>query len=546
MAVTFKGKFKLTKNIETAERVIGSIDDEELKERLQEILKEGKTAWNVDYKSPGLPIQKRIDLAFMANRNIKAVAYGDRITINKDYWNKQDEIFADIRRYNEDQSVKMAMNTLVNRARRAAFELSQSLGIADDVRVIEIEKVRAGEVRAGEVRVGDVGLSPTSPPPSPPSHPPPPPSPPSPPSQKGLEEARRRIQRQIPNLLGKIGTVEPIYPVKSIGEIIDAFKSEPDPLYGLDNIVRQGVGILRFNDWALIGKAGTGKSTVAIRICEEAFNVDYIMASVDPSWFPTDLTASISPSAFVAPWEGIVTGYLMKCLEAHEAGKPTWLILDEATRAEMGIYYSPMMLARTLRFITIPLIAEAQKIAIPNNFRIIITANIGDEGTYRRPDAIKDRFASSWVPYPDQEWELKAMMEKGGLKKLREAEGMPLDPENLGNALITIAKRTRREDQGFRKGISTRTLLNISRYIVYGLGAPTHPLYDYKDGDSLAYCLADGFYTYVVDNTCSEGKVDDLEQIQNILEGVDGQPLRFISEKAIDLIVDYINTQLGK
>lgn len=380
----------------------------------------------------------------------------------------------------------------------------------------------------------------------PPPEPEAPPAPPSPTpftpkaGDRGLDRARANIIARIKKAgLFEEQPYKPLEPARSLDDILKIIAEGAGGIIGQDAAIRAAVNALRSTDFFFAGPAGSGKSSIAQRLSQAMLNRQSLFVSVDPSWFPTDLTASLRPDAFIDPENAIQLGHSLLSMLMGQ-----WLVLDEATRADMGIYYSPMMLLRSLGHFTIPLITE-RPIYAPNWFRVVATANLGDEGTYRRPDAIKDRFAVEYIAYPAADVEVELMLKesKGGLRAVPAVDGE--DTASLCRKMVAFASNTRSPESGFNKGISTRGLIGIGRFLTNGLSVPVAGggmLYAQNEAGQ-AFCLADAIYSFIVDSVASEGRKEDLRRFIEMWEGTE---LASAHPNATRLLKTYVEVQLGQ
>lgn len=205
----------------------------------------------------------------------------------------------------------------------------------------------------------------------------------------------------------------------------------------------------------LYGPPGNGKTTIAEHILScigggrdsfykieatEGMSEYYIIGGFHP------LSMSGNPELakeFVYK-EGIVA-------RAIKDGKN--LLIDEFTRAPSSAYSGLFLL---LSHGTLPLEYKETVLVKPKDWILIVTANFGDEGTFRLSNALKRRFVPIDIGYASR------ATEKRLLSKIT-----PSLEEIVIEAILDFAEETRniwKKDRGLPQGLSTDGVIKMARY----------------------------------------------------------------------------------
>lgn len=189
----------------------------------------------------------------------------------------------------------------------------------------------------------------------------------------------------------------------------------PPPFEGEKELI--AIHLVAGKNVILVGPPGSGKTTIAIDLCENRFEVDYDLETGSPEWTPFDVVGGVDLQGGFR--KGFLTRTLLKCaLSLKTKHKPHWLILDEINRANMDLAF-----AHAFTLLDIPhrqkefllpeeelnLLPEADRaileglkgLPIPLSFRVIGTMNSYDRSLlFRMGYALSRRFAL--VPWSSQ------------------------------------------------------------------------------------------------------------------------------------------------
>lgn len=142
------------------------------------------------------------------------------------------------------------------------------------------------------------------------------------------------------------------------------------------------------------------------------------------------------------------------------------LLIDEFTRAPTTAYSGLFMLLSTG---LLPLEYKEAVLRKPKDWVLIVTANLGDEGTFKMSAALKRRFIPIYVGYTSRFTE----------EKVIRSYTPNLDAKVL-DAILTFAEDTRKlaiEEKSLPQGLSTDGVIKMARYcdlsINEGLDAKT-------------------------------------------------------------------------
>ena len=217
----------------------------------------------------------------------------------------------------------------------------------------------------------------------------------------------------------------------------------------------------------LYGPPGNGKTTIAEHILRYVSRGDdyYRMEATEGmteyhtigGFHPLSMSGNAELSRQFIYKDGIVT----RALQENKN-----LLVDEFTRAPSTAYSGLFMLLSTG---TLHLEYREQTLHRPKDWVLVVTANLGDEGTFKMSAALKRRFIPIFIGYTSRFTEEKII--KGYTPNLNVV---------LINAILDFAEETRRlwqEEKSLPQGLSTDGVIKMARYcdisIEEGLDAKT-------------------------------------------------------------------------
>jgi len=217
----------------------------------------------------------------------------------------------------------------------------------------------------------------------------------------------------------------------------------------------------------LYGPPGNGKTTIAEHILRYLSKGDgfYRIEATEGmteyhtigGFHPLSMSGNPELSKQFIYKDGVVTRALQE--NKH-------LLIDEFTRAPTTAYSGLFMLLSTGQ---LPLEYREMVLKRPANWVLVVTANLGDEGTFKMSAALKRRFIPIFIGYTSRFTEDKIIKEY-----------TPKLSNEIVTAILDFAEETRRlwqEEKSLPQGLSTDGVIKMARYcdisIEEGLDAKT-------------------------------------------------------------------------
>jgi MoxR-like ATPase len=204
----------------------------------------------------------------------------------------------------------------------------------------------------------------------------------------------------------------------------------------------------------LYGPPGNGKTTIAEHILRYVSRGDdyYRMEATEGmteyhtigGFHPLSMSGNAELSRQFIYKDGIVTRALQESKN---------LLIDEFTRAPSTAYSGLFMLLSTG---TLHLEYRELTLQRPKDWVLVVTANLGDEGTFKMSAALKRRFIPIFIGYTSRFTEEKIV--KSYTPNLNAV---------LINAILDFAEETRRlwqEEKSLPQGLSTDGVIKMARY----------------------------------------------------------------------------------
>jgi MoxR-like ATPase len=204
----------------------------------------------------------------------------------------------------------------------------------------------------------------------------------------------------------------------------------------------------------LYGPPGNGKTTIAehiLRYVSKGDNFYRIEATEGMTEYhtiggfhPLSMSGNPELSKQFIYKDGVIT----RALQENKN-----LLIDEFTRAPTTAYSGLFLLLSTGE---LPLEYREIVLKRQNNWVLMVTANLGDEGTFKMSAALKRRFIPIFIGYTSRYTEEKVLREY--TPKLK--------PE-IVNAILDFAEETRRlwqEEKSLPQGLSTDGVIKMARY----------------------------------------------------------------------------------
>lgn len=230
---------------------------------------------------------------------------------------------------------------------------------------------------------------------------------------------------------------------------------ETCPIKGQDIAIMQA---LRYVDMGLpilfYGPPGCGKTTLSEHILKAVSGKDgYLKIEATEGmteyqlvggFHPLALSGSAKLSSKYVYKEGVVTRAIQ--------GKKN-LLIDEFTRAPTSAYAGLFLLLSTGE---LPLEYKEELLEKPEDWVLVVTANIGDEGTFRVSSALKRRFIPIYIGYPSRAVEKQVLTSR--------AENCPDDVIELILDFGEATRRLQAEERALPHGLSTDGAIKMAMY----------------------------------------------------------------------------------
>jgi MoxR-like ATPase len=129
------------------------------------------------------------------------------------------------------------------------------------------------------------------------------------------------------------------------------------------------------------------------------------------------------------------------------------LLIDEFNRAPTTAYSGLFMLLSTG---LLPVEHSETVLKKPDNWVLVVTANLGDEGTFKMSAALKRRFIPIFIGYINRFTEEKVVRSYA-----------PKMDDKIVKAILDFAEETRRlwqEEKALPQGLSTDGVIKMTRY----------------------------------------------------------------------------------
>lgn len=230
---------------------------------------------------------------------------------------------------------------------------------------------------------------------------------------------------------------------------------ETSPIRGQDESILRA---LRYIDLGypvmLYGPPGNGKTTIAEHILTHIGGPDsYLKLEATEATTEYQTLGGFHPLSMSGNPELAEKFVYKDGVVSRAIQEKKNLLIDEFTRAPSNAYSGLFLLLSHGR---LPIEYKEEVLEKPENWILITTANLGDEGTFKISAALKRRFVPIHVGYASRATE--------------EALLVNITPQLSGNvvkAILDFAQHTRdawKQDRGLPQGLSTDGVIRMARY----------------------------------------------------------------------------------
>lgn len=225
-----------------------------------------------------------------------------------------------------------------------------------------------------------------------------------------------------------------------------AVRGQDEPILKALRYINLGYPVLFY------GPAGNGKTTIATHILNYIGN-DYLKIEATEGMTEYHIIGGFHPLSMSSD-ASISKEFLYKDgIVARAIQEKKNLLIDEFTRAPSSAYSGLFLL---LSIGELPLEYREAVLKRPDNWVLLVTANFGDDGTFKLSSSLKRRFIPIYVGYPKRYTEEKLMREI-----------VPSLPDEVARSILDFAESTRdlwRKDKTLPQGLSTDGIIKMARY----------------------------------------------------------------------------------
>ncbi len=202
----------------------------------------------------------------------------------------------------------------------------------------------------------------------------------------------------------------------------------------------------------LYGPAGNGKTSIASHMLDY-ISKDYLKIEATEGMTEYHVIGGFHPLSMSGDRELSKKFMYKDGIVARAIQEDKNLLIDEFTRAPSSAYSGLFML---LSLGELPLEHKEEVLRMPENWVLVVTANFGDDGTFKLSSALKRRFIPIMVGYPKRYTEEKLL-----------TEITPELPGNVSKGILDFAEKTRElwsKEKVLPQGLSTDGVIKMARY----------------------------------------------------------------------------------